>query len=71
MRRLLLVLVAALALTAPSAHAATFAPPPGKVYTGLSGSTSADLFTRQVDRDVAVFGSPRPASPSTCGCWPR
>jgi hypothetical protein len=56
MRRLLLAPAAALALTAASAHAATFAPPSGKVYTGMSGSTSADLFTRQVGRDVAVFG---------------
>jgi hypothetical protein len=36
MRRLILVLATALAVAAP-AHAATFAPPPGKVYTGLSG----------------------------------
>ena len=56
MLRLLLVLVAALALAAAPARAATFAPPPGKVYTGLSGSTSAELFTQQVDSDVAVFG---------------
>jgi len=56
MRRLLLALVAALAVCAPSAGAAPFAPPPGKVYTGLSGSTSASLFTQQVGRDVAVFG---------------
>lgn len=56
MRRLLLVLVAALALSAAPARAGTFAPPPGKVYTGLSGSTSAGLFTQQVDSDVAVFG---------------
>ncbi len=56
MRRLLLVLATALAMSAPSAHAATFAPPPGKVYTGLSGSTSANPFVGQVGSDVAVFG---------------
>jgi hypothetical protein len=55
-RRLLPVLVAALALSAAPGHAATFAPPPGKVYTGLSGSTSTEPFTQQVDSDVAVFG---------------
>ena len=56
MRLLLLVLVAALPLPAASAGAATFVPPRGKVYTGLSGSTSAGPFTRQVGSDVAVFG---------------
>ena len=56
MRRLLLVLAAALAVAAPAAHAATFAPPPGKVYTGLSGSTSPNPFISQVGSDVAVFG---------------
>ena len=56
MRRLLLVLATALAFAAPSARAATFAPPPGKVYTGLSGSTSAEPYVGQVGSDVAVFG---------------
>ena len=56
MRLLLPVLVAALALPAASAGAATFVPPRGKVYTGLSGSTSASPFTQQVGSDVAVFG---------------
>jgi hypothetical protein len=56
MRRLLLVLATALAVAAPAAQAAPFAPPHGKVYTGLSGSTSADPFTQQVGSDVAVFG---------------
>ena len=56
MRLLLLVLATALAVAAPSAHAATFAPPPGKVYTGLSGSTSAGLSREQVGSEVAVFG---------------
>ena len=44
------------ALPAASAGAATFVPPRGKVYTGLSGSTSARPFTQQVGSDVAVFG---------------
>ena len=56
MRLLLVVLVGALALPAGSAGAATFVPPRGKVYTGLSGSTSASPFTEQVGSDVAVFG---------------
>ena len=57
MRRLLLVLVAAVcAVLAPPAQAGTFAPPPGKVYSGLSGSTSANPYIEQVGSDVAVFG---------------
>jgi hypothetical protein len=48
--------LAALAFAAPAAHAATFAPPPGKVYTGVSGSAFASPFTQQVGSDVAVFG---------------
>jgi hypothetical protein len=55
MRLLLVVLVAALALPT-AAGAATFVPPRGKVYTGLSGSASASPFTEQVGSDVAVFG---------------
>src|SRR3954451_15038438 len=55
MRRPLLATFALL-LAVPAAHAAPFAPPPGNVYTGMSGSTSASLFTRQVGKDVAVFG---------------
>ena len=56
MRLFLVVLVAALALTAAPARAGTFTPPPGKVYTGLSGSTAPTPFTQQVGSDVAVFG---------------
>jgi hypothetical protein len=56
MRRLVLATVAVLALAAPAAHAEPFAPPPGKVYTGLSGSTSPSPFTQQVGKEVAVFG---------------
>ena len=56
MPRLLLTLLAAFALTAPAARADTFAPPPGKVYTGLSGGTSAQPYAGQVGKDVAVFG---------------
>src|SRR4051812_32286100 len=55
MRRLLLAILALL-LAVPAAHAAPFAPPPGKVYTGVSGSTSTSPFTSQVGKDVAVFG---------------
>jgi hypothetical protein len=49
---------AALLALAPPAAAApgTFAPPPGKVYTGLSGSNSVDLFQRQTGSHPAVFG---------------
>src|SRR3954452_20600515 len=56
MRRLALLILAILALAVPSAGAESFAAPPGKVYTGLSGSTSTSPFTQQVGKDVAVFG---------------
>src|SRR3954451_13889428 len=55
MRRPLLATFALL-LAVPAAHAAPFAPPPGNVYTGMSGSTSTSPFTQQVGKDVAVFG---------------
>ena len=42
--------------SAASAAAATFKPPRGKVYTGVSGSTSTNPFMQQVGSDVAVFG---------------
>ena len=130
MRSLLLFALAAVLALPASAGAATFGPPGGKVYTGLSGSTAPTPFTQQVGSDVAVFGvftkwygqneyafraareagarlmlhvstqdgygtrelitprgipaaraiatcsrstaaSPRPASRSTCACWPR
>jgi len=59
MRRLAPALACALALAiAPPAAAApgAFAPPPGKVYTGLTGSSSAELFQRQTGSHPAVFG---------------
>jgi hypothetical protein len=56
MRRLALALLAAFAVIVPAAHAHTFAPPSGKVYTGLSGGTSTQPYTSQVGKDVAVFG---------------
>jgi hypothetical protein len=56
MRRFALAVLAAFAVLAPAAHAGTFAPPPGKVYTGLSGGTSAQPYVGQVGKGVAVFG---------------
>src|SRR3954468_22267852 len=56
MRRFVLALVAAFVVTVPGAHADTFAPPPGKVYTGLSGGTSTQPYRGQVGKGVAVFG---------------
>ena len=61
MPRLLLSLLAAFALTAPAAHADTFAPPPGQVYTGLSGGTSSQPYTSQIGKDArAGPGLPPP-----------
>jgi hypothetical protein len=54
--RLLLAALAAFALTAPTAHAVTYGPPHGKVYTGLSGGSSTQPYTGQVGKDAAVFG---------------
>src|SRR4051794_5301233 len=56
MRRLLpLAALLCLAL-APAARADVFGPPSGKVFTGLSGSTSTSLFSSQVGKHPAVFG---------------
>src|SRR3954447_20897767 len=56
MRRLLLFACAlALGLAAP-ARADVFGPPSGKVFTGLSGSTSTASYTAQVGKHPAVFG---------------
>lgn len=57
MRRLLLLVIATLALGAAPAHGAAFVPPPGKVYVGMSGGWTGDPFSRQVGTDVAVFGA--------------
>src|SRR4051812_8456784 len=56
MRRCLTLAAAVLALTAGPAHAQVFAPPSGKVFTGMSGSTSATSFTADVGKHPAVFG---------------
>ena len=56
MRRLALVLLATLA-AAPAAHAGTFKPPPGKVYTGVSGGVSTQPYSGEVGKDIAVMGA--------------
>jgi hypothetical protein len=56
MRRLA-VLTALLALAvAPAASAATLLPPKGKVYSGVTGSTSVKKFAGQVGKHPSVFG---------------
>jgi hypothetical protein len=56
MRRLA-VLTALLTLAlAPAASAATLLPPKGKVYSGVTGSTSTKKFGRQVGKRPSVFG---------------
>jgi hypothetical protein len=54
--RCLLVAVTALLLLAAPAPAQVFAPPKGKVFTGLTGSNSVDKFSREVGKRPAVFG---------------
>src|SRR4051794_10497107 len=57
MRRLVLATALALSLAVPArAGADVFGPPSGKVFTGLSGSTSTASFTAQVGKHPAVFG---------------
>jgi hypothetical protein len=60
MRRPILALLAAAALVlalAPAASAADpLLPPRGKVFTGMSGGLSVDLFERQTGNHPAVFG---------------
>jgi hypothetical protein len=59
MRRLAPALACSLLLVlAPAAAAApgTFAPPAGKVYTGLSGGTSTNPFERETGSHPAVLG---------------
>src|ERR1044072_6450427 len=56
MRRLA-VLTALLTLAvAPAASAATLLPPKGKVYSGVTGSTSVKKFAGQVGKHPSVFG---------------
>src|SRR3954470_25030346 len=56
MRRCLTLAAALVVLAAAPAHAQVFAPPGGKVFTGMSGSTSATSFTADVGKHPAVFG---------------
>src|SRR3712207_8659817 len=56
MRRLLTCLVLAFAAAPAAAHADPLLPPKGKVFSGLTGSTSVDLFQRQTGNHPAVFG---------------
>lgn len=42
--------------TGASVQAAVLLPPPGKAYSGLTGSNSVDLFASQVGKAPAVFG---------------
>src|ERR1700754_4185924 len=53
--RWLLVVVVCLVGAAP-ARASVFGPPGGKVFTGLTGSTSVDRFATEVGKKPAVFG---------------
>src|SRR4051794_35746920 len=55
MRRLVLAAALALLLAAP-ARADVFGPPSGKVFTGVTGSTSTSLYSSQVGKRPAVFG---------------
>ncbi len=56
MRRTLLLATVLLALSAAPAPAQVFAPPNGKVYTGLTGSNSVTKFASEVGKKPAVFG---------------
>src|SRR5215218_11277029 len=57
MRRSVLALLAAACLALPAtASADPLLPPRGKVFSGLSGGLSADLFERQTGNHPAVFG---------------
>ena len=60
MRRFLVAVLAAACLAAALAPAASasdaLVPPRGKVFSGLSGGLSADLFERQTGNHPAVFG---------------
>jgi hypothetical protein len=55
MRRLLLPLLMLALLPAPAA-AAPLLPPKGKVFAGVTGSTSFDLFSRQTGAQPSVIG---------------
>jgi hypothetical protein len=57
MRRSVLAVLAAACLIAPAtASADAYLPPQGKVFSGLTGGLSVDLFQRQTGNHPAVFG---------------
>ena len=57
MRRLVPLLVCACLLAlAPAASADPLLPPPGKVFTGMSGGQTVGLFERQTGNRPQVFG---------------
>src|SRR3954454_19165054 len=53
---LVLAVAVAVAVTAPSANAASLAPPAGQVLTGLSGGYSVSPFAQQVGKQPSVMG---------------
>src|SRR4051812_34802502 len=56
MRRSVLALLAACLALPPTASADPLLPPQGKVFSGMSGGQSTDLFQRQTANHPAVFG---------------
>ena len=58
MRRIVIAVIAATCLALPAAASAAdpLLPPRGKVFSGMSGGTSIDLFQRQTGNHPAVFG---------------
>ena len=57
MRRLAVLAACGLSLAlAPAASADKLLPPPGKVYTGVTGGQSVGSFKREVGRHPSVFG---------------
>jgi hypothetical protein len=56
MRRVIVLTAVLLVVTAAPARAQVFGPPPGKVFTGLTGSNSVAKFSDEVGKKPAVFG---------------
>jgi hypothetical protein len=56
MRLALAIAAAVLLVLAPAAPAAPLLPPPGKVFAGVTGGQSVDLFQRQTGARPQVFG---------------
>jgi hypothetical protein len=56
MRRLAVLTALLTLVVAPAASAATLLPPKGKVYSGVTGSTSVKKFAGQVGKHPSVFG---------------